>query len=85
MHDVDDRAPPQQILVPCVVADVGARLPCGLIAHPITDGVAEVLGDVELVRRVPGDRRGYLDRAVLIVADSRPLNGDLAKDRLELE
>ena len=85
MHDVDVRGPPQQILVPSVLADVGPRLPRGLIAHLITDGVAEVLVDVELEGRVPGDRRGYLHRAVVIVADSRPLNGDLAEDRLEGE
>ena len=38
-HDVDDRAAPQQIRVPCVLADVGARLARGLIAHLITDRV----------------------------------------------
>jgi hypothetical protein len=32
MHDVDNRAPPQQILVPSTLADVGAALPRGLIA-----------------------------------------------------
>jgi hypothetical protein len=38
-----------------------------------------------LVGRLPGDRRGRLDRAVLLVEDSRPLDGDLAEDRLEGE
>ncbi len=54
MHDVDDCAPPQQILVPSVLADVGAALPRRLIAHLITDRVPEILGDGELVGRVPG-------------------------------
>ena len=57
----------------------------GLIAHLITDRVPEILGDGELVGRVPGGRRRYLDRAVVIVADPRPLDGDLAEDRLEGE
>ena len=85
MHNVDDRAPPQQILVPSVLADVGAALPHQLIAHLVTDRVSEILGDGELVRCVPGGRRRCLDRAVVIVADPRPLNGDLAEDRLEGE
>ncbi len=51
MHDVYDRAPPQQTLVPSVLADVGAALPRGLIAHLITNRIPEVLGDVELVGR----------------------------------
>ena len=85
MHDVDDRAPPQQILVLSVLADVGAALPRRLIAHLITDRVPEILGDGELVRCVPVGHRRDLDRAVVIVADPRPLNGDLAEDRLEGE
>ena len=85
MHDVDDRAPPQQIPVPSVLADVGAALPRGSIAHLIIDRVPEILGDGELVGCVPGGRRRYLQRAVVIVADPRPLNGDLAEDRLECE
>ena len=39
----------------------------------------------ELVGRVPGGRRRHLHRAILLVEDSRPLNGDLAEDRLEGE
>ena len=35
--------------------------------------------------RVPGGRRRYLDRAVLVVADPRPLNGDFAEGGLEGE
>ena len=85
MHDVDDRAPPQQIFVPRVLTEVGAALPRGLIAHLITDRVPEILGDVELVGRVPGGRRRHLHRAILLVLDSRPLNGDLAKGRLDGE
>jgi len=83
MHDVDDRVLPEQILVPSVLADVGAALPRGSIAHLITDRVPEILGDGELVGCVPGGRRRYLDRAVVIVTDPRPLNGDLAENRLE--
>ena len=64
---------------------MSVRLPRGLIAHPITDRVAEVPGDVELVGRVPGGCRGNLHRVIVIVADSRPPNGNLAKDRLEGE
>ena len=64
---------------------MSASLPRGLIAHPITDRVAEVPGDVELVGRVPGGCRGNLHRVIVIVADSRPPNGNLAKDRLEGE
>ncbi len=60
----------QQIRVPCVLADVGARLARGLIAHLITNRVAEVPGDVELVGRVPGGCRGNLHRVIVIVADS---------------
>ena len=82
MHDVDDRAPPQQIPVPSVLADVGEALPRGSIAHLIIDRVPEILGDGELVGCVPGGRRRYLQRAVVIVADPRQLNGDLAEDRL---
>src|SRR5208283_5045086 len=83
MHDVDDRAPPQQTLVPSVLADVGEALSRGSIAHLITDRVPEILGDGELVGCVPDGRRRDLNRAVVIVADPRPLNGDLAESRLE--
>jgi len=34
-HDVDNRAPSQQILVSSGLADVGAALPRGLIGHLI--------------------------------------------------
>ena len=85
MHDVDDRALPEQILVPSVLADVGAALPRGSIAHLITDRVPEILGDGELVGCVPGGRRRYLDRAILVVADPQPLNGDFAEDCFEGE
>jgi len=54
-----------------------------LIAHLITHRVPEILGDGELVGCIPHGRRRYLDRAVVVVADPRPLNGDLAEDRLE--
>jgi len=37
MHDVDDRAPSQQVLVAGILTDVDAALPRGLIAHLITD------------------------------------------------
>ena len=85
MHDVDDRAPPQQVLVPGVPADIGTALPRGSIAHLIADRVPEILGDRELMGGAPGGRRGDLDRAVEVVADPRPLDGDLAEDRLEGE
>src|SRR3954454_4056952 len=85
MYGVDDRTPPEQLLVPSVSADVGEALPRGSIAHLITDGIAEILGDVELVGSVPSGRRRDLHRLVEIVADPRPLNGDLAEDRLECE
>ena len=56
MHDVDDRAPPQQALVPSVLADVGAAVSRGSIAHLITDRSPEILGDGQLVGCVPDGR-----------------------------
>ena len=85
MDDVDDRAPSQQILVTRVQTDVGATLARGLIAHLVTDRVPKILGDHQLMRRVPGDRRGHYHRAIRLVEDSRPPDGDLAEDRLEGE
>ena len=85
VHDVDDCAPPQQTLVPRVLTEVSAALPRGLIAHLITDRVPEILSDVELAGRVPGARRRHLQRAILLMEDSRPLNGDLAEGHLEGE
>ena len=40
---------------------------------------------IELVGRLPGDRRGDLDRAIRLVEDAGPPDGDLAEDRLEGE
>src|SRR5208337_3772296 len=85
MHDVDDRAPPQQTLVPSGLANVGATRSRGSIAHLITDRVPEILGDGQLVGCVPDGRRWYFDRAVLVVADPRPLHGDCAEDGFEGE
>ena len=85
MHDVDDRAPSQQTLVPSGLANVGATRSRGSIAHLITDRVPEILGDGQLVGGVPDRRRWYFDRAVLVVADPRPLNGDFAEDGFEGE
>ena len=76
---------PSRSSSPAFAADVGAALPRGLIAHLITDRIPEILGDVELVGCVPGGRRGHLDRAVVVVADPRPLDGDLTEGRLEGE
>jgi hypothetical protein len=83
--DLDARAPPEQVLVPGVLADVGAASPGGLIAHLITDRVAEVLGDRELVGRAPRGRGGDLHRAVASVTDPGPLDGDLAEGGFEGE
>ena len=55
------------------------------MAHLVADRVAEIAGDHELVRGVPGPSRGHFDRAILLVEDSRALDGDLAEDRLEGE
>jgi hypothetical protein len=85
MDDLDEGAPPQHVLVPGGLADVGTAPGRGLIAHLITDRVAKVPGDGELVRRAPGGRRGDLHRAVVIVADPRPSDGDLAEGGLEGE
>src|SRR5271166_6683894 len=85
MHDVDDRAPPQQIRVPSVLANVGAAFPRGSIAHLITDRVPEILGDGELMGCVPNGCRWYFDRAVMVVADPQPLNGDFAEGCFEGE
>jgi hypothetical protein len=85
MHDVDDRAPPQQVLIPGVAADLGTALARGSIAELITDRIPEVPGDVQLVGCLPGPGRGDLDGAVVLVADPRPLDGDLAEGRLEGE
>ena len=85
MHDVEDRAPSQQILVTGVLTDVGAAFPRGLIAHLITDRVPEVLGDHQLVGRAPSGRRRHLHRAVFLVDDSRPLDGHRAEGCLEGE
>ena len=57
----------------------------GSIADLITDRVPEILGDGQLVGCVPDGRRWYFDRAVLVVADPRPLNGDFAEDGFEGE
>ena len=48
MDDVDDRAAPQQVLVPGVLADVGAAHAGGSIAQLITDRIAEIPGDVRV-------------------------------------
>ena len=85
MHDVDDRAEPQQVLIPGVAADLGTALARGSIAELITDRIPEVPGDVQLVGCLPGPGRGDLDGAVVLVADPRPLDGDLAEGRLEGE
>ena len=84
MHNLDDRGPPSSFSSPAYW-QISAHLPRGLIPHLITNVVAEILSDVELVRCVPGDCRRYLHRAVVLVADSRPPNGDIAEDRLEGE
>src|SRR5208337_76757 len=85
MHDVDDRAEPQQVLIPGVAADLGTALARGSIAELITDRIPEVPGDVQLVGCLPGPGRGDLDGVVVLVADPRPLDGDLAEGRLEGE
>src|SRR5262249_56503152 len=83
MDNVDDGAPPEQILIPCVLADIGAALPRGLIAHLITDGVAEIARDGELVRRAPRRCRRDLCRPVVSVTDPAALDGDRAEEGLE--
>jgi hypothetical protein len=85
MHDVDDRALSQQVLVPRILTHVGAALARGGIDHLITDRVPEILGDHQLVGCISGDHRGHLHRAIRLVADARPLDGDLAEGRLEGE
>ena len=85
MDDVDDRALSQQIVIPGVLTDLGPTLPRRLIGHLIADRVAKILGDHQLMRRVPGDRRGHLHRAILLVEDPRPLDFDLAEEGLEGE
>ena len=70
---------PSRFSSPSVLTDVGAALPRRLIAHLITDRIPEILGDVELVGRVPDARRRHLHRAILLVEDSRPLDGDLRR------
>src|SRR4051812_44066928 len=85
MDDLDDGVSTQQVLVAGGLADVGAAPGRGLIAHLITDRVAKVSGDGELVRRAPGGRRGDLHRAIVMVADPRPSDGDLAEGGLEGE
>jgi hypothetical protein len=85
MHNVDDRTGAQQILVTGVLTDVGPALPRRLIAHLIADRIAEIVGDHELVGRVPGDRRGHLHLRIMVVEDSRPLDFDLAGEGLEGE
>ena len=83
MHDLDDRTAAQQILVPGVLADVGVALPRGLVAHLITHRIAEIPGDGELVGCVPRGGRRDLDRAIAVVANPGPLDGDLAEGGLE--
>ena len=85
MHDLDDRAPPEQVRLTGVFTDLLEAPARGVLAHLITDRVAAILGDMELVGRVPGARRRHLHRAILLVLDSRPPNGDLTKGRLERE
>jgi hypothetical protein len=85
MHDVDDRAETRQILVAGAPTDLDMALPRRLIAHLIADRVAKIPGDHELVRRLPGDRRGHLDRPIMLVEDARPPDGELAEDGLEGE
>ncbi|HMB08741.1 MAG TPA: hypothetical protein VKP69_34055 [Isosphaeraceae bacterium] len=83
MQDLDDRAASQQILVSGVLADVGAASPGGLITHLITDRVAEMLGDGELMGRPPGTRRRDLHRAIMVVTDSGPWDGNFTEGGLE--
>jgi hypothetical protein len=83
MPNVDDRAPPQQTVVSRGLADVGAAFPRRLIAHLITDRIAEILSDRELVGRLPSSRRRYLHRTIVMVANPRPLDSHLADGRLE--
>ena len=71
MHYVDDRAEPQQVFIPGVAADLGTALARGSIAELITDRISEVPGDVQLVLCLAGPGRGYLDVAVVLVADPR--------------
>ncbi len=83
MHDLQDRAPPQQVLVSGVPADVGATLARGSVEPLITDRVAEVPGEGQWVRCVPGGRPGDLRRVVALVTDPGAFDGDLAEDGLE--
>jgi hypothetical protein len=83
MHDLEDRAASQQILVSGVLADIGAAFPRGLIAHLITHGITQILGDGELVGGVPSGRRWDLHRVIVIVADPGPLDDDLTEGGLE--
>ena len=85
MHDLDDRAPPEQVRLTGVFTDLLEARARGVLAHLITDRVAEILGDMELVGRVPGARRRHLRRAIRLVLDPRPPDGDLTKGRLEGE
>jgi hypothetical protein len=54
-----------------------------LIAHLITHGITQILGDGELVGCVPSGRRWDLPRVIVIVADPGPLDDDLAEGGLE--
>ena len=85
MHDLEDRAAPQQVLITGVLADIGAALPRGVLAHLITDRVAQVLGDGQLMGRVPGGRRRDLHRVIAVVTDSGPWDGDFPEGGLEGE
>jgi hypothetical protein len=85
MDDIDDRTGSQQVVVTGVLTDFGTTLPCRLIAHLIANRIAEILGDHELVGRVPGDRRGHLHCPIVLVEDSRPFDSHLAEDCLEGE
>lgn len=85
MDDLEDRAPPQEIVVSGGSADVDAALPRGLIAHLIADRIAEILSDGELVGRIPGGRGWDLHRVIAVVTDPGPLDGDCAEGGLEGE
>jgi lipopolysaccharide transport system permease protein len=85
MDDIEDRAFPQQVLVPGVPADLIAAGGGGALSELIADCIPEIPSDVELVGRAPSTGRGNLDGAVGVVTDPRPPDGHLAEDRLEGE
>ena len=79
MHNLQDRAASQQVLVPGILADVGTALAGGVLAHLIADRIAQVRGDRQVVGRVPGPRGRDRHRAIVVVTDAGPWDGHFAE------